>query len=51
MANAAAAGGQQDGWDSEEWDVLAVDAGRCAGGLPAGMDRGKNEWRLEAFYD
>jgi protein ImuB len=39
-----------DGWDSEEWDVLAESQGAPLACLLV-MDRGKHEWRLEAFYD
>jgi protein ImuB len=39
-----------DGWDSDEWDVLAELQGTRVACLLV-MDRGKNEWRLEAFYD
>jgi protein ImuB len=40
-----------EGWDSDEWDVLA----ESQEGLPVAcllvMDRGNSQWRLEAFYD
>ena len=39
-----------DGWDSDEWDVLAESQGATVACLLV-MDRGKHEWRLEAFYD
>jgi protein ImuB len=39
-----------DGWDSDEWDVLAEWQGAPVACLLV-MDRGKQEWRLEAFYD
>jgi protein ImuB len=39
-----------DGWDSEEWDVLAESQGAPVACVLV-MDRSKNEWRLEAFYD
>ena len=39
-----------DGWDSDEWDVLAESQGTPVACLLV-MDRGKHEWRLEAFYD
>jgi protein ImuB len=39
-----------DGWDTDEWDVLAESQGAPVACLLV-MDRGKNEWRLEAFYD
>ena len=40
----------EDGWDSDEWDVLAESQGAPVACLLV-MDRGKHEWRLEAFYD
>lgn len=40
-----------DGWDLEEWDILAD----CSNGSSVACllvcDRTRNEWRLEAFYD
>jgi protein ImuB len=39
-----------DGWDSDEWDVLAELQGVPVACLLV-MDRRKQEWRLEAFYD
>jgi protein ImuB len=40
-----------DGWDAEEWDVLAAKStGEHVACLLA-HDRTRNEWRLEAFYD
>jgi protein ImuB len=39
-----------DGWDSDEWDVLAESQGTRVVCLLV-MDRSKHEWRLEAFYD
>jgi len=39
-----------DGWDSDEWDVLAESQGAPVACLLV-MDRSKHEWRLEAFYD
>jgi len=39
-----------DGWDSDEWDVLAESQGAPVACVLV-MDRGKHEWRLEAFYD
>jgi protein ImuB len=39
-----------DGWDNDEWDVLAESQGALVACLLV-MDRGKHEWRLEAFYD
>lgn len=40
-----------DSWDSDEWDVLALSQGAAPLACLLVMDRGKNEWRLEAFYD
>jgi protein ImuB len=40
-----------DGWDSDEWDVLAQANGSTPVACLLVMDRDKNEWRLEAFYD
>jgi len=40
-----------DGWDSDEWDVLAELHGCAQVACLLVMDRDKNEWRLEAFYD
>ncbi len=39
-----------DGWDSDEWDVLAESQGAPVACILV-MDRSKHEWRLEAFYD
>ncbi|MGC1460824.1 MAG: DNA polymerase Y family protein [Terracidiphilus sp.] len=39
-----------DGWDSDEWDVLAESQGAPVACVLV-MDRSKHEWRLEAFYD
>ena len=39
-----------DDWDSDEWDVLAESQGARVACLLV-MDRDKNEWQLEAFYD
>jgi protein ImuB len=41
----------EDGWDAEEWDVLAADRDGHALGCLLVLDRLRNEWRLEAFYD
>lgn len=41
----------QDGWDTEEWDALAADRNGGAFGCLLVLDRLRNEWRLEAFYD
>jgi protein ImuB len=41
----------QDGWDTEEWDVLAASHNGEAFGSLLILDRLRNEWRLEAFYD
>ena len=40
-----------EGWDSDEWDVLAEPHEDSQVACLLVMDRGKNEWRLEAFYD
>ena len=40
-----------DGWDEDEWDVLAT---RDDGALVACLlvcDRTRKAWRLEAYYD
>jgi protein ImuB len=40
-----------EGWDEEEWDVLAKKSdGTCVACLLV-CDRSRNAWRLEAFYD
>jgi len=39
-----------DGWDSDEWDVLAESQGTPVACVLV-MDRDKHEWRLEAYYD
>ena len=41
----------RDGWDTEEWDVLAANNNGEAFGCLLVQDRLRNEWRLEAFYD
>ena len=41
----------QDGWDTEEWDVLAASRDVDALGCLLTLDRLRNEWRLEAVYD
>jgi len=41
----------QDGWDTEEWDVLAASREGDALGCLLTHDRLHNEWRLEAVYD
>jgi protein ImuB len=41
----------QDGWDTEEWDALAASRNGEAFGCLLVLDRLRNEWRLEAFYD
>jgi len=41
----------QDGWDTEEWDAMAASANGEAFGCLLVLDRLRNEWRLEAFYD
>jgi protein ImuB len=40
-----------DGWDTEEWDALAANGSGEAFGCLLILDRLRNEWRLEAFYD
>ncbi|MGA3010796.1 MAG: DNA polymerase Y family protein [Terracidiphilus sp.] len=40
-----------DGWDTEEWDALAVSNNGEKFGCLLVLDRLRNEWRLEAFYD
>jgi protein ImuB len=41
----------QDGWDTEEWDVLTASQNAETLGCLLVLDRLHNEWRLEAFYD
>jgi protein ImuB len=41
----------QDGWDTEEWDVLAANNNGEAFSCLLVLDRLRNQWRLEAFYD
>lgn len=41
----------QEGWDTEEWDVLAVALNGEQLGCLLVLDRMRKEWRLEAFYD
>jgi protein ImuB len=41
----------QNGWDTEEWDALAARSNGEAFGCLLVLDRLRNEWRLEAFYD
>jgi len=41
----------QDGWDTEEWDVMAASRNGETFGCLLVLDRMRNEWRLEAFYD
>ena len=38
-------------WDTEEWDVLAVQDGDAPVACLLTCDRTRNTWRLEAFYD
>jgi len=40
-----------EGWDTEEWDLLALAAGGSAVLCLLVLDRMQNTWRLEAFYD
>lgn len=39
------------GWDEEEWDVLAQAGDGTTVACLLVLDRSKNEWRLEAYYD
>jgi protein ImuB len=41
----------QNGWDTEEWDALVSSSKVEAFGCLLVLDRLRNEWRLEAFYD
>ena len=41
----------QDGWDTEEWDVMATSRHGETFGCLLVLDRLRSEWRLEAFYD
>jgi len=38
-------------WNEEEWDVLAQTGNGTAVSCLLVLDRSKNEWRLEAYYD
>jgi protein ImuB len=40
-----------DVWDSEEWDVLAVESSGASVACVLTCERTCNAWRLEAFYD
>lgn len=40
-----------DGWDGEEWDVLATERDGAAVACVLTHDRQRNAWHLEAFYD
>jgi hypothetical protein len=40
-----------DGWDLEEWDVLAVNQSGLSVACLFVHDRTQNEWRIEAHYD
>lgn len=40
-----------DGWDLEEWDVLAEDRSGSAVACLLVCNRTRNAWHLEAFYD
>ncbi len=40
-----------EGWDAEEWDVLAAKSNGTYVACLLVHDRTRNEWRLEAFYD
>jgi protein ImuB len=41
----------QNGWDTEAWDAMAASANGETFGCLLVLDRMRNEWRLEAFYD
>jgi protein ImuB len=38
-------------WDTEEWDVLAVEGDGASVACVLTCDRSSNRWQLEAFYD
>ena len=38
-------------WDTEEWDVLAVENSGASVACLLTCDRARNAWQLEAFYD
>ena len=38
-------------WDTEEWDVLAVENSGASVACLLTCDRARNSWHLEAFYD
>ncbi len=40
-----------DGWDADEWDVLAAHAGGAYIACVLVFDRTRNHWQLEALYD
>ena len=40
-----------EGWDAEEWDVLATAENRTTASCLLTCDRTRNLWQLEAFYD
>jgi protein ImuB len=40
-----------DGWDAEEWDILAANNNGEKFGCLLVLDQRRSEWRLEAFYD
>jgi protein ImuB len=40
-----------DGWNDEEWDVLATSSDGASVACLLTCDRMRNAWRLEAFYD
>jgi protein ImuB len=40
-----------DGWNAEEWDVLAESAGGSSVACLLVHDCTQNQWQLEAFYD
>jgi protein ImuB len=41
----------ENGWDAEEWDVLAVGGNGETIGFLLVFDHAHNHWRLEAMYD
>jgi hypothetical protein len=40
-----------DGWNAEEWDVLAETGSGSSVACLLIRDCARNEWRLEAYYD
>jgi protein ImuB len=41
----------EDGWDNDEWDVLAQSKGSASLACLLVMDRISSEWQIEAWYD